>query len=151
MLHKLLNYLEELTMEFKMTEMELKTIAQSEYVAYTLTRLDKEHDYLSSVIADPDANNAEIVNAATKREVIGLCIQLFFEVESLVPDFIGKTPCQLIEKDLGLSIDKLQKQTGGGLLAQDIMDKTSAAVKVTTQTTKKGINSFASWLVNKTK
>lgn len=133
-------------MEFKMTEMELKTIAQSEYVSYTLPRLDKEHDYLSSVIVDPDANNAEIVSAASKREIIGLCIQLFFEVENIKPDFEGKTPAQLFERDLGISVFKLQKQTQGGVLAQDIVEKTSAATKATVSATKKATNKFAQWL-----
>jgi hypothetical protein len=145
-----LKLLEEKKMNFNMTEMELKKIAQSRFVGYTIARLDKWYDIFTDVITDSKATNAEIMQAAKEREELQLCINLFLEINRVNPNFIGRTPCDVIEKDLGLSIDKLQKQTGGGLLAQDIVDKTGSAFKTTIDVTKKTTNSFANWLANKT-
>ena len=126
-------------MEFKMTEMELKAIAQSDYAGCTMKMLDKWFDICTDIIQDSDASSTDIIKAAKDRAVVELCINLFLEVAKVKPDFTGRTACELIEKDLGLSINKLQKSTQGGLLAQDILEKSKQAT-----------NKFANWLAKKT-
>ena len=123
-------------------------VANSEFVGFTMARLDKRYDILTQTIEDRNALDIEIEVAARKRREVRACIEVFIEFE--IEDE-SATVADILEIVTGQSIERLQKQTGGGLLAQDIMEKTGHVAKISTEATKKGLNSFASWLSNKTK
>ena len=129
-----------------MTIEQLKMIAASKFVTYTMERLDKRYDILSTIIADGNALDDEIMDAARQRKEVRLCIELFLEEDVDDP---RATP-GLILNAMGYNVNKLAKRTIGGEIAEDILDKTVGATKATTQATKKGLNSFANWLVSKT-
>lgn len=126
----------------------IKLIAQSKYVGFTLERLDKRYDILTDIISDVDALDYEIEDAARERRKVRACIDLFISEDVDDP---SATPADILEIIVGEPIEKLQKQTAGGVLAQDILEKTSVAGKVAAQSTKKGVNAFATWLASKTK
>lgn len=126
---------------------EIRLIANSEFVGFTMGRLDKRYDILTGIITDPEADSKEISIAASKRAEVEACIQLFIKEEV---DDVTATPALILEAITGQSIVKLQKQTGGGLLAQDIVEKTASVTNKAGQATKKGIHSFSSWLASKT-
>lgn len=122
-------------------------LANSEFVGYTMARLDKRFDILTSIINDIDALDWEIEDAARKRREVRECINVFIEFDIDDP---SATVADILEAVSGETIEKLQKQTAGGVLAQDILEKTGAVVKTSGQATKRGINNFATWLVGKT-
>lgn len=126
----------------------IKLIANSQFVGFTMKRLDKRYEIYSAVIADADALDWEIADAAKKRGEVRACIDLFIQEDVDDP---RATAADILEAITGESIDKLQKRTPGGLLAQDILGKTGSTLKTTMQATKKGTNSFATWLAKATK
>jgi hypothetical protein len=126
---------------------QLKTIANSVFANFTLERLDKRYDLLTSIIQDGDALDDEIIDATSKRKEVRLCIELFMQEEVDDPT----ATAGLILEAMGYNINKLQKQTVGGELAEDLLEKTVGATKATGRVTKKGLNSFAEWLAEKTK
>lgn len=123
-------------------------LANSEFVGFTMARLDKRYDMLTAIISDPDALDWEIEEAARKRREVRECINVFIEEEVDDPT---TTVAMILEIVTGQSIEKLQKETAGGALAQDLLDKTTGAMKGAGTVTKKGLNGFANWLANKTK
>lgn len=125
---------------------QLKTIANSPFITFTMARLDKRYDLLTSIIQDENALDDEIIDATKKRKEVRLCIQLFIEED--VDD--SQATAGLILDAMGYNINKLAKRTIGGEIAEDLLDKTVGATKATSQATKKGLNSFATWLANKT-
>lgn len=125
-------------------------IASSRFVGFTKERLEIRYQIFSDIIEDKEALDVEIAEAATLRREVTELLEVFNSVEELGLDPSGMSAADILEIVTGESIDRLQKQTGGGLLAQDIVEKSSSAVKATTQATKKGINNFATWLANKT-
>jgi hypothetical protein len=125
----------------------IKLIAQSDYVGFTLERLDNRFDRLSDVINDPNALDDEIAQASTERKKVRACISLFIQEDIDDP---SATPADILEIITGTSLFKLQKQTAGGVLAEDLWDKTVGATKATSNVTKKGLHGFANWLANKT-
>jgi hypothetical protein len=130
-----------------MNQSTIKLIANSKFAGFTMARLDKRYDILTGIITDPDATSHEIKLAAIDREEVEACIQLFIQEDVDDPT---ATPAMILEVVTGTSIEKLMQQTPGGILAQDIVEKTTAATKATSRATKKGINSFATWLATKT-
>lgn len=125
-------------------------IANSRFVGFTKERLVKRQQILTSIITDEEALDYEIEEAARLRREAKECLTVFTMVEDLGLDASGMTCADILEMVTETPIEKLQKQTAGGLLAQDVLEKSSSAVKMTGQATKKGINSFASWLAGKT-
>lgn len=125
----------------------IKVIAHSKFRGYTLPRLDKHYDILTSIIQDPDASSLEIRIAAEQREEVEACIQLFIQEEI---DEMSVTAAMILEVITGKTIVKLQKETPGGALTQDLIEKTVVATKASGQVTKKSLNSFGTWLANKT-
>ena len=126
----------------------IKLIAQSDYVGYTMERLDDRFDRLSDIINDTNALDDEIAKASIERKKVRACISLFIQEDVDDP---SATPADILEIITGESIFKLQKQTAGGVLAEDIWDKTVGVTKATSTVTKKGLNHFAEWLAKKTK
>lgn len=131
-----------------MNQETIKIIAHSNFRGYTLPRLDKHYDILTSVIQDPEASSYEIRLAAAQREEIEACIKLFIDEDV---DDLSVTPAMILEVLTGKSIVKLQKETPGGALTQDLFEKTVVATRASGQVTKRSFNSFGTWLVNKTK
>ena len=127
---------------------EVRLIANSKFVGFNMERLDKRYDILTDIITDANATSEEIMIAAQERKEVEACIRLFIDEEV---DDETATPAMILEVITGQSIAKLQKQTGGGLLAQDIVEKTAAATKGATIATKKGLHGFSTWLAEKTK
>jgi hypothetical protein len=126
----------------------IKLIAGSQFVGFTMERLDKRYDILTNIISDPDALDTEIEDAARKRKEVRACIDLFIQEDVDDP---RATAADILEILTGQSLEKLQKQTAGGVLAQDILEKTSTGLKIGVKATKKSTNSFATWLANITK
>jgi hypothetical protein len=122
-------------------------LANSEFVGFTMARLDKRYDLLTDIIQDPDALDWEIEDAARKRREVRECINVFIEEDVDDPT---ATVAMILEVVTGQSIEKLQKQTIGGEIAQDMLDRTAAATRATGQATKKSLNGFAKWLAGKT-
>jgi len=125
-------------------------IANSKFVGFTEERLQIRLDVLSETIADPNALDYEIAVAATERREVKECLAVFDTIWSLGLDPSGMTVADVLEETTGDSIEKLQKQTAGGVLAQDMMEKTGALAKKTATATKKHTNRFAKWLASKT-
>lgn len=125
------------------TETTLKLIAQSKFANYTMGRLDDRWELLTSIIVNPDADTQEIADAANDRKEVEACIQLFIECEVDNPQ---ATAAWIIGEQLNLDIYKLQKNTGGGLLAQDLLNKMSTAKVGTVNATKKSASALGSFL-----
>ena len=123
-------------------------LANSKFVGFTMERLDKRYDILTSIIKDDKALDWEIEDAARQRREVMECINVFIEEEVDDPN---ATVAMILEIVTGQSIERLQKSTIGGEIAEDLLSKTTSAAKATSRVTKKSINSFASWLQNKTK
>lgn len=123
-------------------------VSNSEFVVYTMERLDKKYEALTAILKDESALDVEIINAATKRREVRACLNLFIEHDV---DDESATAADILEIVTGTSIDKLQKQTPGGLLAQDLVEKTAVLAQVSAKLTKSSLNSFGSWLTKKTK
>lgn len=126
-------------------------LGNTRFVGFTKERLVKRHQLLTHIIMDEGALDNEIEEAARLRREVKACLQVFGEMEKLGLDTSGMTAADIIETVTGVPIERLQKQTAGGVLAQDILDKSSLAVKATTKVTKQSLNSFGRWLANKTK
>lgn len=126
----------------------IKLITNSKFAHFTMDRLDKRFDILTDIITDPGASSNEIKLAAEEREQVEACIQLFIEEDVDDP---AATPALIMEVVTGQSYEKLIKQTPGGMIAQDLVEKTAHATKITGAVTKKGLNGFANWLASKTK
>lgn len=127
---------------------QLKLIVHSQFRGYTLPRLDRHYDILTSIIQDPDASSLEVRMAAAQREEVEACIQLFITEDV---DDLTVSAAAILEVREGKSIVKMQKETPLGNLTQDLVEKTVVATKATSQVTKGGLNSFGTWLANKTK
>lgn len=123
-------------------------LANSIYVGYTFKRLEKREAVLSDIIADPESLDIEVQEAAGLRREVRACKQVFVEFD--VQDD-GASVADILEIVTGQSIERLQKNTPGGLLAQDMVQRTGEISKATITGTKKSIHSMAAWLANKTK
>lgn len=121
---------------------QLKVIAGSAFAHFTMERLDKRYDLLTSIIMDPEAGDDEIIHATQQRKEVRLCIDLFIEEEVDDP----RANAGLILEAMGYNVNKLAKRTIGGEIAEELLDKTKGAG----QATKRGIHGFAAWLANKT-
>lgn len=122
-------------------------LANSLFVGYTFKRLEKREAILSEVIADPESLDIEVQEAAAQRREVRACKQVFVEFDV---DDAGACVADILEVITGQPIERLQKNTQGGLLAQDIVQRTSELSKKTVSGTKKSVNSFATWLANRT-
>ena len=125
-------------------------IANSTFVGYTEPRLLKRQVYLNSIINDPEGDDWEIIEAVRHRMEVKECLKLFDDVRELGLDPSGMTACDLIETVSGERIERLQKQTAGGVLASDMMQRTGEVLKKTGAVTKEKTNIFAKWLAEKT-
>jgi hypothetical protein len=126
-----------------------KLIAQSDYTAYTMERLDNRYELLSSIITDRNASDDEITKASTERKKVLKCIELFLQEDVDDP---RATPALILNIKFGDgAVNRLSKRTVGGEIAHDLVSKTGDAFKGTGQVTKKGINKVAQWLLDKTK
>lgn len=131
----------------KLRQDTIKMIANSEFVGFTIKRLDKRYEIYSTVIADTEATDWEIADAAKKRGEVRACIDLFIQEDVDDP---RATAADILEAITGESISKLQKLTIGGVIAQDILEKTGSTIKSTSKVVKKSTNGFATWLAKVT-
>lgn len=125
-------------------------IANSTFVGYTEPRLLKRQAYLNSIINDPEGDDWEIMEAVRHRMEVKECLKLFDDVRELGLDPDGMAAVDIIETVTGDKIERLQKQTAGGVLASDMMQRTGEVLKKTGAITKEKTNVFANWLANKT-
>lgn len=122
-------------------------IANSEFVGFTFKRLLKREAILTDIITDEDSLDIEIEEAAALRREVRACKQVFIEFD--IEDDAA-TAADILEVVTGDSIYRLQKNTAGGLLAQDMVERTAEISKKTVTGTKKSLNHFGTWLANKT-
>lgn len=122
-------------------------LAGSRFIGFTFKRLEKREAILSDIIADPDSLDIEVSEAAILRREVRACKQVFLEFD--IEDDTASA-ADILEVITGDSIERLQKNTQGGLLARDMVERTSELSRKTVGTTKKGLNSFGTWLTNKT-
>lgn len=127
---------------------QIKLIVHSQFRGFTLPRLDKHYDILTAIIQDPEASSQEVRMAASQREEVEACIHLFLEEDV---DDLSVSAAAILEVREGKSIVKMQKETPLGNLTQDLVEKTVVATKASGQVTKKSLNSFGTWLANRTK
>ena len=123
-------------------------IANTKFVGYTKPRLVKRLAMLTSIIADEDALDYEIEEAARLRREVKACLDVFKEFDV---DDNSATVADIIEVVTGKPIEYHQKMTPGGMLGADIVDRTAKATKAATVATKKSLNVFGTWLASKTK
>lgn len=125
-------------------------VANSKFIGFTKPRLEKRLVILNTILFDEGSDDVEIMMAASDRREVRECLKVFAEIESLGLDASGMTVADVLEEVTGESIVKLQKNTMAGAVTQDALEKTTAVLKKTGQTTKGGLNSFAKWLASKT-
>lgn len=130
-------------------------LLKSRFVAYTELRLVKRMEIYTSIINDQEALDDEIAEAAKCRKEVRELLEIFKTMQSMGLDTDGMTAYDIIDTVLQANGDKnadyYAKVTPGGMLAQDIMDKSLGVTKTAVDGTKKALNGFASWLSDKTK
>lgn len=125
-------------------------VASSKFVSFTEPRLEKRYQILTSIIQDDEADDAEIVDAAQARREVKECLDMFKMCRDAGLDTEDMTACDIIETITEKPIEYFQKNTPGGRLAEDIMERSSVVMSKTKQATKKKVHSFAGWLAELT-
>lgn len=123
-------------------------LANSPFVGFTKPRLIKRLEILTGIIVDPDAMDYEIEDAARKRREVKECLALFIETGV---EEEGVTVADLIKVLTGKEIEFYQKNTEGGRVAIDVVEKMNHAAKATSKATRKGLHGFFDWGRNITK
>jgi hypothetical protein len=121
-------------------------LANSKYVGFTEERLMVRLNILNSIVADPDALDDEIADAAMSRKEVKELLSMFAMCKNLGLDVSGMSAADIIEQTTGQSITTLQKQTIGGQVAVGLGERTKAVTETTKQTAKKAAGGLGKWL-----
>lgn len=122
-------------------------LANSKFVGFTEPRLMKRLQILNGIIADADALDDEIADAAMARKEVKQLLSMFAMCHKLGLDTSDMSAADVMENTTGQSIESLQKQTSGGALGQAIVERTKSATEKTKAATKKGAGGVGSWLL----
>lgn len=121
-------------------------LANSKFVGFTEARLMVRLNILNDIIADADALDDEIADAAMSRKEVKQLLAMFTMCKDLGLDTSGMSGADIIEQTTGQSIFALQKQTIGGVVAVSLGDRAKAVTDTTKKTAKKTASGIGSWL-----